>query len=640
MQSTKTVSVLRALAAPALFSCIVSCVNEDYDLNGDIDTSVDIYGDLSLPVGNTEFIPVGDFLELDSKESAVTTNEKGDYVLSLSGTPVVQTITIDPICISHEGIVQGGGFNADVNIKEEIRKVMGGVADSTPIPQIPGKTSVSLKMNNSSTDIIINENIEEESKYLKAVGDVSVNATAVIKFSLKNAAKGKLRIEKGMKLAFPECVSIRKSGFSDTYECKNNIVEFVKPVDISANPQNFELAIDKFSFKNLPENQGLINGHLIIDQPILLSDLTIFADASDFGKTVGELPAQSKLDIEINITSIDVNTVEAVVEPEITINQQIIAVGELPEFLTGENIVLDIYNPLIKLNVTNEVPVTASLNADIVPKFKDAPEGNTVHIGSADVNSEDALIVKQGYTDIYISRRGYEIPSESQSPDKNEPLNLIVENLSDIIKVIPDSISIKNILTDIPHKGNAETGYYPEDFVVVEFPEISRPVDYDFSLDYSISAPLAFGKDLNIEYYTDIKDWNDTFNPSGDETNMSLDIQEAKIKMDFINAIPLAMDVTAAPIDIKGNEMNSKDISVELNKTVKGGNLGNESITPLVIKMKATPDALKQFDGLRIKIVATSPDPDFQGVPLNEKQGIKLDNITARIQGGISTDLK
>ena len=45
MQSTKTVSVLRALAAPALFSCIVSCVNEDYDLNGDIDTSVDIYGD-------------------------------------------------------------------------------------------------------------------------------------------------------------------------------------------------------------------------------------------------------------------------------------------------------------------------------------------------------------------------------------------------------------------------------------------------------------------------------------------------------------------------------------------------------------------------------------------------------------------
>ena len=104
---------------------------------------------------HTSFIPVGDFLELDSKESAVTTNEKGDYVLSLSGTPVVQTITIDPICISHEGIVQGGGFNADVNIKEEIRKVMGGAADSTPIPQIPGKTSVSLKMNNSSTDIII-----------------------------------------------------------------------------------------------------------------------------------------------------------------------------------------------------------------------------------------------------------------------------------------------------------------------------------------------------------------------------------------------------------------------------------------------------------------------------------------------------
>ena len=647
MQSTKTGSVLRALVAPAFFVCMVSCVNEDYDINN-IDTTVDIYGDLSMPVGNTEFTPVGDFLELDSnEESVLEIDENGNYIIKFDGNPISQSVSIDPINISPDQLIQNGGFNAKVPVKSKITDILpgigGGDIDQIPLPQIPGEVVAEISLKPADTDIYIHENIAEAAKTVKAIGKIDLDAPVAVRLSIEGLPKGRLTIKKGMKLEFPECISIKEQGSSPVFELKGNVLEFVRPVEVSTVPVILDLIIESIDFSNLPEGQGLIGNFIEISQPIKLTGLTVSADASDFGSKVGDLPYEVSLDIELNVTSVNVNSVQAVIEPEFKIDPQTVNIGELPEFLTGDNIVLDVYNPLIKLNVKNEAPVTVLLNADIVPKFKDAPDGTPVHIGSTDINSEDALMLKKGNTDIYISRRGYDIPSGQIPSGWNAPVNLIVKNLSDIIKKIPDTLSLTDIEADIPHKGNAETGYQPDDYTEIRFPGNSRPVNYEFSFDYGISAPLAFGQELSIEYYTDIKDWNESFNHSkGDSEgnfDWSMDFQEAVIKMTFINAIPLAMDVTAVPIDLNGNEMNKSDISVELDKKVKGGNLGNESITPLEIMMKATPEALKHFDGLRIKIVATSPDPDFQGVSLNKKQGIKLDKITARIKGGISMDL-
>ena len=647
MQSTKTVRVLGALFAPVLFASIVSCVNEDYDINN-INTTVDIYGDLSFPVGNTEFTPVGDFLELDSnEESVLEIDENGNYIIKFDGNPISQSVSIDPINISPDQLIQNGGFNAKVPVKSKITDILPGIGgsdiDQIPLPQIPGEVVAEISLKPADTDIYIHENIAEAAKTVKAIGKIDLDAPVAVRLSIEGLSKGKLTIKKGMKLEFPECISIKEQGSSPVFELKGNVLEFVRPVEVSTVPVILDLIIESIDFSNLPEGQGLIGNFIEISQPIKLTGLTVSADASDFGSKVGDLPYEVSLDIELNVTSVNVNSVQAVIEPEFKIDPQTVNIGELPEFFTGDNIVLDVYNPLIKLNVKNEAPVTVLLNADIVPKFKDAPDGAPVHIGSTDINSEDALMLKKGNTDIYISRRGYDIPSGQIPSGWNAPVNLIVKNLSDIIKKIPDTLSLTDIEVDIPHKGNAETGYLPDDYTEIHFPGNSRPVNYEFSFDYVISAPLAFGQELSIEYYTDIKDWNESFNHSkGDSEgnfDWSMDFQEAIIKMTFINAIPLAMDVTAVPIDLNGNEMNKSDISVELDKKVKGGNLGNESITPLEIRMKATPEALKHFDGLRIKIVATSPDPDFQGVSLNKKQGIKLDKITARIKGGISMDL-
>ncbi|MGN1232489.1 MAG: hypothetical protein ACI4UJ_03455 [Candidatus Cryptobacteroides sp.] len=57
----------KAVLALAILTAVMSsCLNPDYDLTKEIDTTMRIEGDVSVPIGNTEAILIGDFLHLPS----------------------------------------------------------------------------------------------------------------------------------------------------------------------------------------------------------------------------------------------------------------------------------------------------------------------------------------------------------------------------------------------------------------------------------------------------------------------------------------------------------------------------------------------------------------------------------------------
>lgn len=57
----------KAVLALAILTAIMSsCLNPDYDLTKEIDTTMRIEGDVSVPIGSTEAILIGDFLHLPS----------------------------------------------------------------------------------------------------------------------------------------------------------------------------------------------------------------------------------------------------------------------------------------------------------------------------------------------------------------------------------------------------------------------------------------------------------------------------------------------------------------------------------------------------------------------------------------------
>ncbi|MCM1199314.1 MAG: hypothetical protein NC308_10550, partial [Clostridium sp.] len=84
-QRRQLAAIPAALVVSLGISAVTSCTDDRYDLTKDI--SVDFNVDVSLPVGNSEFIAIGDFLELDETDTKnpVMTDADGNYVIRLDG---------------------------------------------------------------------------------------------------------------------------------------------------------------------------------------------------------------------------------------------------------------------------------------------------------------------------------------------------------------------------------------------------------------------------------------------------------------------------------------------------------------------------------------------------------------------------
>ena len=78
---------------------------------------------------------------------------------------------------------------------------------------------------------------------------------------------------------------------------------------------------------------------------------------------------------------------------------------------------------------------------------------------------------------------------------------------------------------------------------------------------------------------------------------------------------------------------------MELSGSIAAGNIGADTSTPLTVRLTASQDALERFDGLRLNISATAAEnADLQGITLNKAQGIRLENISASLDGGVQFD--
>ena len=413
-------------------------------------------------------------------------------------------------------------------------------------------------------------------------------------------------------------------------------------------PVEFGFVITGIDLEKLPEGQGFTtDGRIYVDELINLSPIELSIEPKFFGDNFGDIPDDAELDLSLNVddSRISLRGVTAVLDPTVDIDDQTFEIGELPEFISGDNVTLDLYNPMLNLCVKldNNVPTVensfpefrleASLDA-----LKDGnstlPDGSLVRIGY-----DNPLSIRKGTNNICISR----IPLDNygDNPSQNEVYwnNIIVENINDLIRTIPDEIVMSDINAYIPHTG--ENGNWEaDDYITIAFPEpdsygTSDPLRYEINMDYSLEVPLAFGPDLEIKYSTDFNGWNSNFSSDG-SSDYKLDLKEAAIRFDFINSIPLDLSLTATPIDVDGNEMS--DITVEMDSDLLAGEPGNETSAPITITLTATQEALDRFDGLRLNIVATS-SAGLEGVALNENQGVKLEKISATIQGGIQMNL-
>lgn len=634
------------LAAISVMSA-VSCVNEEYDLNKDIDTTININGDISAPLGSTEAIMIGDFLAIDEENSALVADpQTGDYSLHVEAEePISQKINIDRVNLDPNDLIKDGGFSVKVNVKSLVDDAYKGTLDDNTSVEGITISDADLLSGSETTEINISQDVSEMMGTVKALGTVYLDTP--IELSL-GVSTGAVTVKSGMTLEFPEYVRLELSenynfcSIKDGYTLvfgSDVVVSQEEGLDVHMNMT--EIHLDDLHADD--PAQGLVDNSIVVNQNITISGLKIDANASAFGNRYGQMPTDLALDITMNATSMVVEGGTAVIEPDITVEDQTIPVGEMPEFLTGDDMVLDIYNPAIILDVTNTSPVSILFTAKLDgldAEGKSILDDGPIAVGSDDSDADGAILLEPGTSKMYLSARSMDVSGEPGAK------NVVIDRLTDIVKRIPYEIALTDVTAVVPVKGDGSGGYLPSDYVEFTFPvDGTSGLEYDFNVNYSVDVPLAFGEELKLTYPYDITGLNETLNPESseegaDDGGMTIRLEQAQIKMTFVNTIPLNMEVTASPIDVDGNIISDPSLSVELKAAdggtamIAAGAVGRETSCPTVINVTADVESLKKLDGFRLNITGTSGG-SYINVPLNSNQYVRIADMSVRINGGV-----
>lgn len=442
---------------------VTSCLNEDYDLTKDIDTNISIDGDISAPLGNSEFILVDDFLNLGKDAADVLkADASGNYYFSVTGRGTSSDVELPVLSFSDE-LVTDGGYIAKIK-KSEL-----------PLPSsgtVPAE-QYTKHFNVSSTPMTVNEDVPHE---IRAVKDAEVSG--VVNISL-TVTTGKATLS-DLIIDFPEYLEfadVKDAGLN--FNPDGNLLTIKSP-QISTVAKNYYLNVVGIDFDKIPSGQGFLPSQhkIVLNDEIKLSAFDVNAVLSDLGTTVEAIPNEIVADIDISISSLIVKTALVKVDPDIVIDPFISNVGELPDFLSGDDVVLDLYNPVLKLNIDNRTPLKLNLNADIM-SYKGA-DHRTAHVGNAN-GDEAIMLTPSGMNRLYVSRTGEGVPAGFAS--------VVVPDFSSLISIVPDHIGVENIDVEAAD----------------EFVTLTSGGRYNVVYDFELAAALAFGKNVKIVYSTDFK---------------------------------------------------------------------------------------------------------------------------------------
>ncbi len=611
-------------AASIVIVCASGCVNEQYDLSKGIDMTIGADVNISVPVGSTEFIEIGDFLKIEESENNMIFMDEttGDYYLSFAGKePFSTTIEVPEINL---GTVESEPVIVKLDISEnaDLKDFIGEPIDPDLIDLI-GRAEFEYDIpETAQMPITIDEELPEQ---VKDIRKINLNTAINFNFSISEGATSLSDIV----IVFPEFMTVESAPtqtgviVSEGHKVSLNI-----PLSIGNGQQSpISIIIKEIDFEKMPKEMGVVSvdgkNRVIIgteSDPVTV-DVSgkIKVNLKDFS----QVPAKIEVTMNISLDQLVVESAEVKIDASETVDDQNIEVGELPEFLTSNNVVLDVYNPVIRLDVNNGSPLAASLDADINAFIgEESTLDSPIHIGAnGDPGTEPISISPNTDASIFVSRRG-----EHDNPQPGD-IDIAVPAIADLIKTVPEKLTISNIVID------ADSDSYLS---------VSPGESYECSVAYGVSAWMAFGPDLLIEYSTDIKDLNKSLNPGGDgETSgegqeqggldYEIDLRNVEIKFNLHNSIPLNVALKAEPIDVEGNVMTG--VEVRLTGDVKAGSVESPALCPIAVNLKATLESIKTFDGIKLTIMGTSSE-ETVGVVLNSKQGIQLTDVSAKVSAG------
>lgn len=563
---------------------MVSCVDNKYDLDKDIDMTINVGGEhLTIPAGSSDTAYLSKIIEV----------EEGDILQPDATTRVYHLTKKDDIDVEPTTVKEVTISETTTNLSPT--EIVNATSSSVEVPAtVTTFGDFEAKSNN----------IDEALKELGALyAKAPVDLILTIDFQ-KEQSLNFTRVQANkLKIVFPDYIVFKAEEGIQGHEL------ILDGQVLSENGSSYSRTLKVEGYK-FSENAGAgkkpNEGTLTIEGVISMEGEVVTSGVSGTG--ILSLVPKTVL------REMTANSVTGVIQPEIKAETTNIELNDLPDFLKDEETRMDITNPVILLRAENQLETPVEVDAVLTPMKGNAQiDGKEVKVGSG--YGKTPVVLASGKNVIALSRTG-------ECTIEGVTSNVKVEDINNLLETIPDDIEV-----------DLQPVVRNEDYYTAE---LGRA--YEMPSSYEVDVPLSFEQNLNIVYNDSVQDLNKDLNDLD-----KVILKKANVLLTVDNAIPLKLQLKPENVlikDVYGNELTAVKKTIEEDKQyVTESTDGEKPVTSeLVLNLTSEDTAfLSKIDRICFKLTAVPGSAT--GVPLKDTQWLKVTSIKLSVPGGVNIDL-
>ena len=559
----------------------VSCVDNKYDLDKDIDMTVNVGGEhLTIPAGSSDTAYLSKIIEVEEGDILQPDATTRVYHLTKKDDINVEPTTVNEVTIS----------SANTDLTKELVGT-GSSASASITTDLEEKNNLTAKASD----------IDEALIELGALGaETPASLTLTFEFlNTGNLTFGSVTA-KNLEIQLPDFLMFEKGEVEEGNKLILNDEE-LKNAQKVLHVIGYEFG-EKAGEGEKPDE----NRTITIDGKVTMKGQVVTSGIGGSGSLT--------MAMHVTLGEMTANSVTGVIQPNIKAETTNIELNDLPDFLKDEETRLDISNPVILLRANNPLATPVEIDAVLTPMKNNAQiEGKKVEIGSG--NEKTPVVLASGENVIALSRTG-------ECTIEGVTSNVKVEDINNLLETIPD-----DIMVDLKPVVRYEEYYTAE---------LGKP--YEMKSSYEVDVPLSFEQGLNIVYNDSIQDLNKDLNDLD-----KVGLKNVKVILSVDNAIPLKLQLKAENVQIKdvyGNELSAVKKTIEEDKQYVAESTDGEkpATSELVLNLTSDDTAfLSKIDRICFKITAVTGTTT--GVPLKDTQWLKITSIKLSVPGGVNVDL-
>lgn len=557
----------------------VSCVDNKYDLDKDIDMTVNVGGEhLTIPAGSSDTAYLSKIIEV----------EEGDILQPDATTRVYHLTKKDDIDVKPTTVKEVTISSANTDLTKELVGT-GSSASASITTDLEEENNLTAKASD----------IDEALIELGALG-TETPIDLLLTFGFTGGLTFNSVTAKNLEIQLPDFLMFEKGEVAEGNKLILNNEE-LKNAQKVLHVIGYEFG-EKAGEGEKPDE----NRTITIDGKVTMKGQVVTSGIGGSGSLT--------MTMHVTLGEMTANSVTGVIQPNIDAETTKIELNDLPDFLKDEETRLDITNPVILLIAENPLATPVQIDAVLTPmKNNTQIEGKEVKIGGG-YDKKPIELAPNKKNLIALSRTG-----ESSI---EEATNVKVEDINNLLETIPDDIVV-----------DLQPVVCNEDYYTAKL-----GWSYEMPSSYEVDVPLSFEQGLNIVYNDSIQDLNKDLNDLD-----KVGLKNMKVILSVDNAIPLKLQLKAENVQIKdvyGNELSAVKKTIEEDKQYVAESADGEkpATSELVLSLTSDDTAfLSKIDRICFKITAVTGSTT--GVPLKDTQWLKITSIKLSVPGGVNVDL-